>query len=144
VRVAGKVTYIIYINIVVLNNNNYKIIKGILSWSWSLLVTRHPFTAPHSSTAPHKAPQHLFSRPRHQRIFQSLPHSTIGPKRRYHTAQTAASNADSPAHYCCLLQIDMNRVFGRKKAPGPPPPSLGEASAGVGNHIEGMDGKFNR
>lgn len=36
----------------------------------------------------------------------------------------------------------MNRVFGRKKAPGPPPPSLGEASAGVGNHIEGMDGKF--
>jgi hypothetical protein len=34
----------------------------------------------------------------------------------------------------------MNRVFGRKKAPGPPPPSLGEASAGVGNHIEGMDG----
>ena len=34
----------------------------------------------------------------------------------------------------------MNRVFGRKKAPGPPPPSLSEASAGVGNHMEGMDG----
>jgi hypothetical protein len=36
----------------------------------------------------------------------------------------------------------MNRVFGKKKAPGPPPPSLGEASAGVGGHIEGMDGEF--
>mmetsp|Transcript_4554 Transcript_4554/g.11477 ORF Transcript_4554/g.11477 Transcript_4554/m.11477 type:complete len:231 (+) Transcript_4554:277-969(+) len=36
----------------------------------------------------------------------------------------------------------MNRVFGRKKAPGPPPPSLGEASSGVGNHMESMDVKI--
>lgn len=36
----------------------------------------------------------------------------------------------------------MNRVFGKKKTQGPPPPSLGEASAGVGNHIDGMDGTF--
>lgn len=36
----------------------------------------------------------------------------------------------------------MNRVFGRKKAPGPPPPSLGEASTGVGNHMEEMDNKI--
>lgn len=35
----------------------------------------------------------------------------------------------------------MNRVFGKKKAPGPPPPSLGDASAGIGNNIEGMDGE---
>ena len=30
----------------------------------------------------------------------------------------------------------MNRVFGRKKAPGPPPPSLGEASQGVNFYKE--------
>ncbi len=35
----------------------------------------------------------------------------------------------------------MNRVFGRKKAPGPPPPSLGEASSSVGQHMNSMDGK---
>jgi hypothetical protein len=35
----------------------------------------------------------------------------------------------------------MNRVFGKKKAPGPPPPSLGEASLGVGGHMNSMDGK---
>lgn len=35
----------------------------------------------------------------------------------------------------------MNRVFGRKKAPGPPAPSLDEASGSVGNHMESMDGK---
>ena len=35
----------------------------------------------------------------------------------------------------------MNRVFGRKKAPGPPAPSLGEASTGVGNHMDSMDGE---
>lgn len=36
----------------------------------------------------------------------------------------------------------MNRVFGRKKAPGPPPPSLGEASQGVGGRVESMDAKI--
>lgn len=36
----------------------------------------------------------------------------------------------------------MNRVFGRKKAPGPPAPSLGEASSGVGNHMDSMDVKI--
>lgn len=36
----------------------------------------------------------------------------------------------------------MNRVFGRKKAPGPPPPSLGEASSGVGTQMESMDAKI--
>ena len=35
----------------------------------------------------------------------------------------------------------MNRVFGRKKAPGPPPPSLDEASSSVGQHMNSMDGK---
>jgi hypothetical protein len=34
----------------------------------------------------------------------------------------------------------MNRVFGKKKAPGPPPPSLDEASAGLGGRMENMDG----
>ena len=38
------------------------------------------------------------------------------------------------------IHVTMNRVFGRKKAPGPPPPSLSEASAGVGTNIEGLDG----
>jgi hypothetical protein len=38
----------------------------------------------------------------------------------------------------------MNRVFGKKKAPGPPPPSLGDASSGVGNQIEGMDGELHK
>lgn len=33
----------------------------------------------------------------------------------------------------------MNRVFGKKKAPGPPPPSLGEASSGVGSQMESLD-----
>lgn len=36
----------------------------------------------------------------------------------------------------------MNRVFGRKKAPGPPAPSLGDASTGVGNHMDSMDVKI--
>jgi len=36
----------------------------------------------------------------------------------------------------------MNRVFGRKKAPGPPAPSLGDASAGVGNHMDSMEVKI--
>lgn len=36
----------------------------------------------------------------------------------------------------------MNRVFGRKKAPGPPAPSLGDASTGVGNHMGSMDVKI--
>jgi hypothetical protein len=36
----------------------------------------------------------------------------------------------------------MNRVFGRKKAPGPPPPSLGEASAGVGGRLDSIDGEI--
>lgn len=37
---------------------------------------------------------------------------------------------------------NMNRVFGRKKAPPPPAPSLGEASTGVGNQMAGMDAKI--
>ena len=36
----------------------------------------------------------------------------------------------------------MNRVFGRKKAPGPPPPSLNDASGHVGGHMESMDVKI--
>lgn len=36
----------------------------------------------------------------------------------------------------------MNRVFGKKKAPGPPPPSLGDASSGVGNQMDSMDAKI--
>ena len=34
----------------------------------------------------------------------------------------------------------MNRVFGKKKASGPPAPSLSEASSGVGNQMENLDG----
>lgn len=36
----------------------------------------------------------------------------------------------------------MNRVFGKKKAPGPPAPSLSEASSGVGNQMENLDAKI--
>lgn len=36
----------------------------------------------------------------------------------------------------------MNRVFGKKKAPGPPPPSLDHASAGIGGRIDNMDAKI--
>ena len=36
----------------------------------------------------------------------------------------------------------MNRVFGKKKAPGPPPPSLDDASSGLGGRMETMDGKI--
>mmetsp|Transcript_29875 Transcript_29875/g.54035 ORF Transcript_29875/g.54035 Transcript_29875/m.54035 type:complete len:227 (-) Transcript_29875:2906-3586(-) len=36
----------------------------------------------------------------------------------------------------------MNRVFGKKKAPGPPPPSLDDASSGLGGRIETMDAKI--
>ncbi len=40
-----------------------------------------------------------------------------------------------------FFESDLNRVFGKKKAPGPPPPSLGEASSSVGQHMNSMDGK---
>ena len=44
---------------------------------------------------------------------------------------------------CQLLRSEqMNRVFGKKKAPGPPPPSLGEASSGVGSQIASTDGEY--
>lgn len=36
----------------------------------------------------------------------------------------------------------MNRVFGKKKAPGPPPPTLDEASSGLGGRIDSMDSKI--
>jgi len=36
----------------------------------------------------------------------------------------------------------MNRVFGKKKAPGPPPPSLGEASSGMNERMTSMDVKI--
>lgn len=36
----------------------------------------------------------------------------------------------------------MNRVFGRKKAPGKPAPSLHDASSGVGTHMDSMDVKI--
>mmetsp|Transcript_8153 Transcript_8153/g.14752 ORF Transcript_8153/g.14752 Transcript_8153/m.14752 type:complete len:231 (-) Transcript_8153:1265-1957(-) len=36
----------------------------------------------------------------------------------------------------------MNRVFGRKKAPGPPAPTLGEASSGVSGQMDSMDAKI--
>ena len=36
----------------------------------------------------------------------------------------------------------MKRVFGKKKAPGPPAPSLGDASASVGKRADHMDTKI--
>jgi len=36
----------------------------------------------------------------------------------------------------------MKRVFGKKKAEGPPAPSLDQASAGIGSRIESMDAKI--
>ncbi len=36
----------------------------------------------------------------------------------------------------------MNRVFGKKKAPGPPAPSLGEASEGMDKRVGGIDAKI--
>ena len=36
----------------------------------------------------------------------------------------------------------MNRIFGKTKDPGPPPPSLGEASEGLGKRTEHVDGKI--
>jgi charged multivesicular body protein 5 len=36
----------------------------------------------------------------------------------------------------------MNRIFGKKKAPGPPPPSLDETSANLGTRGEQMDAKI--
>jgi charged multivesicular body protein 5 len=36
----------------------------------------------------------------------------------------------------------MNRVFGKKKAPGPPPPSLTEASSGIGGRMSAVDTKI--
>jgi len=36
----------------------------------------------------------------------------------------------------------MNRVFGKKKAPGPPPPSLGDVSGSMGGRVDEMDKKI--
>ena len=36
----------------------------------------------------------------------------------------------------------MNRVFGKKKAPGPPAPTLAEASEGMDGRVGGIDGKI--
>jgi charged multivesicular body protein 5 len=38
----------------------------------------------------------------------------------------------------------MNRVFGKKRAPGPPPPSLAEASTGVGDRMGSLDAKISQ
>mmetsp|Transcript_43201 Transcript_43201/g.49032 ORF Transcript_43201/g.49032 Transcript_43201/m.49032 type:complete len:220 (+) Transcript_43201:116-775(+) len=38
----------------------------------------------------------------------------------------------------------MNRIFGKKKEAGPSPPSLQEASTGIGNRVEAMDVKINQ
>jgi len=38
----------------------------------------------------------------------------------------------------------MNRILGKKKAAGPPPPNLQDASAGIGNRVEAMDVKINQ
>mmetsp|Transcript_1307 Transcript_1307/g.1985 ORF Transcript_1307/g.1985 Transcript_1307/m.1985 type:complete len:221 (+) Transcript_1307:156-818(+) len=38
----------------------------------------------------------------------------------------------------------MNRIFGKKKAAGPPPPSLQDASQGIGNRVEAMDTKISQ
>lgn len=38
----------------------------------------------------------------------------------------------------------MNRVFGKKKAPGPPPPSLNDASSGVSSQIDTLDGRISQ
>ena len=35
-------------------------------------------------------------------------------------------------------------MFGKKKAPGPPPPSLGEASSGMNERMTSMDGEQQR
>eukprot|EP00567_Pseudictyota_dubia_P000190 CAMPEP_0197465090 /NCGR_PEP_ID=MMETSP1175-20131217/64359_1 /TAXON_ID=1003142 /ORGANISM="Triceratium dubium, Strain CCMP147" /LENGTH=224 /DNA_ID=CAMNT_0043001095 /DNA_START=548 /DNA_END=1222 /DNA_ORIENTATION=- len=36
----------------------------------------------------------------------------------------------------------MKRVFGKKKAAGPPPPSLADASGGIGKRMDGIDEKI--
>mmetsp|Transcript_9979 Transcript_9979/g.13002 ORF Transcript_9979/g.13002 Transcript_9979/m.13002 type:complete len:224 (-) Transcript_9979:354-1025(-) len=36
----------------------------------------------------------------------------------------------------------MNRIFGKKKAPGPPPPSLDDASSGLGGRVDAIDAKI--
>lgn len=38
----------------------------------------------------------------------------------------------------------MNRIFGKKKAPGPPAPSLQDASQGIGGRVDAMDVKINQ
>jgi len=38
--------------------------------------------------------------------------------------------------------IEMKRVFGKKKAPGPPPKTLEQASAGLGTRSDGLDVKI--
>jgi len=39
-------------------------------------------------------------------------------------------------------ESEMKRVFGKKKAPGPPPPTLGQASASLGKRTDGIDIKI--
>ena len=36
----------------------------------------------------------------------------------------------------------MHRLFGKKKAPGPPPPTLADASSSVGNRVGALDEKI--
>lgn len=38
----------------------------------------------------------------------------------------------------------MKRVFGQKKAPGPPPPSLSEASSSIGKRVDDLDFKISK
>ena len=38
----------------------------------------------------------------------------------------------------------MNRVFGKKKAPGPPPPALGEVSGTMGAQIDNIESKISK
>jgi charged multivesicular body protein 5 len=38
----------------------------------------------------------------------------------------------------------MKRVFGQKKAPGPPPPSLAEASSSIGKRVDDLDFKISK
>ena len=45
-------------------------------------------------------------------------------------------------HFPRNLSGNMNRVFGKKKKAGPPPPSLSDASSGIGQRVDGTDGEY--
>lgn len=85
---------------------------------------------------------------RHPESYQKLPCFSIAllASCRFHQPNTRPRSNRDKLHAATTSNGQftdrMNRVFGKKKAPGPPPPSLGDASSGVGNQIEGMDGEL--